>query len=157
MALGRRKRQRQSELWVPTAELPRAAGHPFYEKLNRLLAEARFDEFVEELCQPYYAEKLGRPGTPPGVYFRMLFVGYFEGLDSQRGIAWRCTDSNSLKTSLVPFPPEEFRAAGSVGSPCPTSACADLLTSYIRHGARTLRSTVLLPKAGAKPLNWKRH
>jgi len=100
MALGRRKRQRQSELWVPTAELPRAAGHPFYEKLNRLLAEARFDEFVEELCQPYYAERLGRPGIPPGVYFRMLLVGYFEGLDSQRGIAWRCADSNSLKTFL---------------------------------------------------------
>jgi len=100
MALGRRKRERQSELWVPTAELPRAVGHPFYERLNRLLAEAGFDEFVEDLCQPYYAERLGRPGIPPGVYFRMLFVGYFEGLDSQRGIAWRCADSNSLKTFL---------------------------------------------------------
>ena len=100
MALGRRKRERQSELWVPTAELPRAVGHPFYERLNRLLAEAGFDEFVEDLCQPYYAERLGRPGIPPGVYFRMLFVGYFEGLDSQRGIAWRCADSLALKAFL---------------------------------------------------------
>ena len=100
MALGRRKRERQAELWVPTADIPAAAGHPFYERLNRLLAEAGFDEFVEELCRPYYAERLGRPGIPPGVYFRMLLVGYFEGLDSQRGIAWRCADSNSLKSFL---------------------------------------------------------
>ena len=100
MALGRRKRERQSELWVPTAAVPRTPGHPFYERLNRLLAEAGFDEYVEDLCRPYYAERLGRPGIPPGVYFRMLLVGYFEGLDSQRGIAWRCADSNSLKTFL---------------------------------------------------------
>ena len=100
MALGRRKRERQSDLWVPTAELPRGSGHPFYEKLNGLLAEAGFDEFVEELCRPHYAERLGRPGIPPGVYFRMLFVGYFEGLDSQRGIAWRCADSLALKRFL---------------------------------------------------------
>ena len=100
MALGRRKRERQSELWVPTADLPRGPGHPFYEKLNELLAEAGFDEFVEELCRPHYAERLGRPGIPPGVYFRMLLVGYFEGLDSQRGIAWRCADSLALKRFL---------------------------------------------------------
>jgi transposase len=100
MALGRRSREEQAELWVPTAELPRGPGHPFYEKLNELLAEAEFDEFVEELCRPHYAERLGRPGIPPGVYFRMLLVGYFEGLDSQRGIAWRCADSLALKSFL---------------------------------------------------------
>ena len=100
MALGRRKRERQAELWVPSADLPRGPGHPFYEKLNELLAEAGFDEFVEELCRPHYAERLGRPGIPPGVYFRMLLVGYFEGLDSQRGIAWRCADSLALKRFL---------------------------------------------------------
>ncbi len=100
MALGRRKRERQTELWVACGELPRPAAHPFYEKLNGLLAEADFDDYVEQLCRPYYADDLGRPGIPPGVYFRMLFIGYFEGLDSQRGIAWRCADSLALKRFL---------------------------------------------------------
>lgn len=99
MSLGRREVERQAELWVSTAALPRTAGHPFYEKLNQLLSEAGFDRFVEGLCAAHYA-KVGRPSIPPGVYFRMLFVGYFEGLDSQRGIAWRCSDSLALKTFL---------------------------------------------------------
>jgi len=99
MALGRRRDEQQQELWTPTAELPRTPGHPFYEKLNELLAEAGFDRWVEERCREYYAS-CGRPGIPPGVYFRMLLIGYFEGLDSQRGIAWRCADSNSLKRFL---------------------------------------------------------
>jgi transposase len=99
MALGRRDDEQQKDLWVPTVDLPRTPGHPFYEKLNELLAEAGFDRWVEERSRPYYAER-GRPGIPPGVYFRMLLIGYFEGLDSQRGIAWRCADSSSLKTFL---------------------------------------------------------
>ena len=100
MALGRRKRERQTELWIASGDLPRAGGHPFYQKLNGLLDQAGFDDFVEELCRPFYADDLGRPGIPPGVYFRMLFIGYFEGLDSQRGIAWRCADSLALKQFL---------------------------------------------------------
>ena len=99
MALGRRDDERQADFWTVTADLPRAPGHPFYEKLNELLREADFDRWVEARCAAYYA-KSGRPGIPPGVYFRMLLVGYFEGLESQRGIAWRCADSNSLKTFL---------------------------------------------------------
>jgi len=99
MALGRRKRDRQERL-VATSSLPQSPGHPFYQNLNRLLDEAQFDEFVEKLCQPYYADGRGRPGIPPGVYFRMLFIGYFEGLDSQRAIAWRCHDSRSLQSFL---------------------------------------------------------
>lgn len=99
MALGKRK-QEQQELLVATTSLPQSPGHPFYQKLNRLLGEAKFDEYVEGLCRPYYAAKLGRPGIPPGIYFRMLFVGYFEGLDSQRAIAWRCHDSRSLQSFL---------------------------------------------------------
>lgn len=99
MALGKRRREQQS-LLVSTTSLPRSPGHPFYEKLNRLLAESQFDEYAEELCRPYYAEGVGRPGIAPGVYFRMLFVGYFEGLDSQRAIAWRCHDSRSLQSFL---------------------------------------------------------
>ena len=99
MALGRRSAERQQELWVATQELPRSPGHVFYDTLNDLLAEAGFDLWVEELCRPYYA-KSGRPGIPPGVYFRMLLTGYFEGIGSQRGIAWRCSDSRSLREFL---------------------------------------------------------
>ena len=98
MALGKRKPQ-QNELFIPTAKLATGPGHPFYTKLNEVLAEAGFDEFVERLCAPYYKEG-GRPGIPPGVYFRMLFIGYFEGLDGQRGIAWRCADSLALRSFL---------------------------------------------------------
>jgi transposase len=102
MAMGRRKADRQERLFVAAAELPKSQGHPFYKALNRLLAEAGFDRWIEQRCQPYYAqvEKRGQPSLPPGVYFRMLLVGYFEGIDSQRGIAWRCADSLSLRDFL---------------------------------------------------------
>ena len=99
MAMGRRqKRVRQEQLWTPTAELPVSAGHPFYERVNRLLDEENFDEFVENVCTPFYAAKMGRPGLAPGIYFRLLMVGYFEGIDSERGIAWRASDSLSIRS-----------------------------------------------------------
>lgn len=97
--MGKRKREEQ-ESWVATSDLPTSPGHPFYQKLNGLLAEAGFDDYVEKLSEPYYAKEVGRPGIPPGVYFRMLLVGYFEGLSSQRAIAWRCSDSRSLQSFL---------------------------------------------------------
>jgi transposase len=102
MAMGRRKRERQDSLFVMARGLPKSPGHPFYRKLNELLAEAGFDRWIENRCRQYYAteEKRGQPSIPPGVYFRMLLVGYFEGIDSQRGIAWRCADSLSLRTFL---------------------------------------------------------
>jgi transposase len=102
MGLGRRKDERQSELFVPHDRLPRSEGHAFYRQLNKLLAEAGFDRFVEALCAPHYQPSgtPGRPSIPPGVYFRMLLVGYFEGIGSQRGIAWRCHDSLSLREFL---------------------------------------------------------
>src|SRR4051795_8428594 len=100
MALGRRRSSHQGELFVTSADLPQSPGHTFYDRLNRLLAEAEFDRFVEDLCRPHYADEVGRPSVPPGTYFRMLFVGYFEGIDSQRGIAWRCADSLSLRAFL---------------------------------------------------------
>ena len=84
MALGRRKAEQQSEFWVPTADLPQSPGHPFYEQLNQVLAAAGFDRFGEERCRKFYAAKLGRPSVPPEVYFRMLMVGYFEKLPSER-------------------------------------------------------------------------
>jgi len=99
MALGRRESREQS-MWIATTALPRSPGHPFYQRLNGLLDQAGFDRFVEDLCAPHYAQEKGRPSIPPGVYFRMLFVGYFEGIDSQRGIAWRCSDSLSLREFL---------------------------------------------------------
>ena len=100
MALGRRRQEQQSSFWIAVEELPRSAGHAFYCKLNRLLREAEFDRHVESLCAASYHDTMGRPGIPPGVYFRMLLVGYFEGLGSQRGIAWRCADSLSLREFL---------------------------------------------------------
>jgi transposase len=78
---------------IATGALPRATSHRFYERLNRLLDECRFDIFVESLCKRFYAKTLGRPGLAPGIYFRLLMVGYFEGIDSERGMAWRAADS----------------------------------------------------------------
>jgi transposase len=100
MAMGSRKQEQQENLWVPTATMPTAPGHPFYRRLNDLLREHGFDAFAEETCQQFYHEQLGRPGIPPGVYFRMLLIGYFEGIDSERGIAWRCADSRTLSKFL---------------------------------------------------------
>jgi transposase len=96
MAMGTR-RERQEELWIPTCTLTRPAAHPFYERLNHLLAEHDFDRFVEGQCQRFYAATMGRPGLAPGIYFRLLLVGYFEGIDSERGIAWRAGDSLSIR------------------------------------------------------------
>ncbi len=100
MGMGHRPAERQADLWAVTTDLPQSPSHAFDDKLNGLLAEAGFDRYAEGLCQPYYADGKGRGSIPPGVYFRMLFVGYFEGLDSQRAIAWRCSDSLSLRAFL---------------------------------------------------------
>jgi transposase len=100
MSMRSRPKESQADLWIATTDLARTPGHPFYDRLNGLLAEAKFDPFVEELCRPFYAEGKGRPSIPPGVYMRMLLVGFFEGLDSERGIAWRCADSLSLRQFL---------------------------------------------------------
>lgn len=100
MAMGQRKDERQDELWVARAQMPEAPGHPFYRRLNQLLSERGFDGFAEGLCRKFYHDQLGRPGIPPGMYFRMLLIGYFEGIDSERGIAWRCADSRTLGAFL---------------------------------------------------------
>lgn len=96
MAMGHRGDEQQG-LFVPYTQLPKSDGHPFYEALGRILSEHEFDRFVEGLCAKYYARKMGRPGLAPGIYFRCLMVGYFEGIDSERGIAWRADDSLSLR------------------------------------------------------------
>jgi len=99
MALGRQG-ERQTDLMIGWAELPRSPGHAFYDRLQAVLVEAGFDRFAEAQCGPYYAEKRGRPSLPPGRYFRMHLVGYFEGIDSERGLEWRCADSLSLREFL---------------------------------------------------------
>ncbi len=87
-------------MWITTSDLPRTAAHPFYENMNRILNKAGFDAHVEKLCEPFYAERMGRPSLLPGRYFRLLLIGYFEGLDSERAIAWRTGDSFSLRRFL---------------------------------------------------------
>src|ERR1700719_572245 len=92
MAMGTRQSE-QGSLWVATAELPKSPGHPFYTRLNALLDADDFDGFVEGQCARFYAPVMGRPSLAPGRYFRLLLIGYFEGLDAERGISWRATDS----------------------------------------------------------------
>ena len=100
MAMGtRKKRERQEALWYG-GELPSAPGHPFFNRLNDLLDKAGFDVFCEERCARFYDQKLGRPSLPPGVYFRIMLIGFFEGIDSERGIAWRLADSLTLRQFL---------------------------------------------------------
>jgi len=100
MAMGKRRGPEQEGFFVTRAEMPRSSGHPFYRALERELRREKFDDFVEDLCSRYYHDSLGRPGLGPGVYFRCLLIGYFEGIDSERGIAWRVEDSLSLREFL---------------------------------------------------------
>jgi transposase len=100
MSLGKRgPNEKQEPIWIEAARLATPVGHPFYERLNRLLDTRGFDAFAESACRRFYA-KVGRPGLAPGVYFRALLVGYFEGIDSERGIAWRTADSLALRSFL---------------------------------------------------------
>lgn len=99
--MGQRDQQGKQELlWIAHTELPRTVAHPFYEQVNRLLEKHEFDRFAERECAQYYAARMGRPSLAPGVYFRLLLIGYFEGIDSERGIAWRAADSLGLRRFL---------------------------------------------------------
>ena len=100
MAMGQQK-DRQGDLMVSWSEMPRSPGHVFYDRLQLVLIEGGFDGFAEAVCQPYYAARMGAPSVPPGRYFRMHLVGYFEGIDSERGLEWRCSDSLSLREFLL--------------------------------------------------------
>ena len=105
MSLGRRRDEQQSSFWVSTEALGKGPRNAFYDRLNELLAEIDFDRQLEKAVEPYYA-RTGRKSLPPGVYFRMIFIGYFEDISSQRGIAWRCEDSRSLARFLGYAPGE---------------------------------------------------
>jgi transposase len=99
MAMGKRK-EKQRSFWVETTHLEAPGRHPFYSRVNEILDEARFDHYVERICRKYYAAMMGRPSMAPGVYFRCFLIGYFEGIDSERGIAYRVADSLSLREFL---------------------------------------------------------
>src|SRR3972149_5789783 len=100
MAMGRRRRGEQGALWIAAKGIAPAGGDPLYQQVNKILDAEGFDRFVEERCRPFYAEQVGRPSLPPAVYFRMLLLGYFEGIDSERGIAWRMADSLAFRRFL---------------------------------------------------------
>jgi transposase len=107
MAMGkRRRRAKQTSMWIATQDLPRSAAHPFYTRLTQILDKAGVDEYVEAICQRFYGDEIGRPGLPPGRYFRLLLIGYFEGLDAERAIAWRAADSFALREFLGLLLPE---------------------------------------------------
>jgi len=111
MAMGTRKdRERQEMLWLSSTEIRSTAAHPFYQRLNELLDEHGFDCFVEGECKQFYADKMGRPSLSPGMYFRLLLVGYFGGIDSERGIAWRAVDSGSPRQAVTEATRREIRA-----------------------------------------------
>ena len=95
----RKKRERQEGLWY-SGEMPTAPGHPFYKRLNEILDKTGFDDFCEASCAGFYHARLGRPSLAPGLYFRIMMIGFFEGLDSERGIAWRLADSLTLRRFL---------------------------------------------------------
>ena len=101
MAMSKRSGgEKQEDIWIAHTELAVAPGHPFYKRLNELLEGAGFDELVERLCARFYHARLGRPSLRPGIYFRALLIGYFEGIESERGIAWRLADSLALRRFL---------------------------------------------------------
>jgi len=99
MSIGKQQ-ELQNTMWIAYDQIPRGMGHAFYDRLQKILCQGGFDGFAEKLCAQYYALTNGRPSIPPGRYFRMLLVGYFEGIDSERGICWRCADSLSLREFL---------------------------------------------------------
>ena len=102
MAMGtRKKRERQEDLWVVSSEVVGTPAHAFYDRLNQILDQHHFDRNVEQLCRRYYKGRLGRPSITPGIYFRSLLLGYFEGIDSERGIAWRLADSLSMRKFIA--------------------------------------------------------
>lgn len=94
---GRGTRERQDELWVPTSALPRGGAHPFYDRVNAILSDNDLGAFVEWACRKFYPDQVGRPSLAPAIYFRLLMIGYFEGIDSERGIAWRLAASLALR------------------------------------------------------------
>ncbi len=136
MAIGKRK-LKQQELFVAATEIVKPASHPFYTKVNEILDQNKVDRRLEYLCKRFYAPTMGRPGLAPGVYFRMLLLGYFEGIDSERGIAWRVADSLSLRDFLGFNVTEETPDHSTISrtTPVDTGGNAQGGVSVVRQGA----------------------
>lgn len=129
--MGERQRDRQPPMWVEVTDLPTAASHPFYRRLNDLLREHGFDDFVEAQCASFYAETMGRPGLPPGIYFRLLLIGYFEGIDSERVIR-------------MEFGPRVLGARSIIGDPrSPQDAVTDQYENQVPRIVPSVRASVL--------------
>jgi hypothetical protein len=140
MAMGTRKdRERQEDLWVAYTDMAVGPGHPFYVRLNEVLDGEGFDLFVEKLCSKFYADKLGRPGLTPGIYFRSLMIGYFEGIESERGIAWRLKDSLSLRRFLGIALDEDTPDHSTILNNCRRPECAR--PNSIRSSVRRTRNS----------------
>jgi hypothetical protein len=127
MSMGKLERDRQPAMWVTTTDLPTAASHPFYRRLNQLLREHDFDDFVEAQCASFYAATTGRPGLPPGIYFRLLLIGYFEGIDSERCHADRDCDRRRRhrRLRLQGSPAHFLSHAAWPWSECDCKVCGD--------------------------------
>ena len=137
MAMGRRKGE-QTPMWVASTDLPVSPGHPFYAKLNAILDDAGFDRFAETECQQFYAPVMGRPSLAPGRYFRLLLVGYFEGLDSERGIAWRAADSLAVR-NFVGLGLDTVDSATELGLPVDTRDYGPAARVLLYLGVRSVR------------------
>src|ERR1039458_2082562 len=142
MAMGtRRQREKQEDLWIAHRELASAPGHPFYQRRNELLEAEGFDEFVESRCAKFYAARCGRPSLTPGIYFRSLLIGYFEGMGGERGSAWRLADSLALRRFLglsleerKPGPPTISRTRGLIDLETHASVFAWVLDVLAKRG-----------------------
>ncbi len=139
MAMGKRDREDQESSWVATADLPIAPGHPFYERLNKILSGNNFDRFVETRCRKFYAARMGRPSLAPAVYFRLLLIGYFEGIDSERGIAWRVADSMALRR-FVGYALTDSTADHSTISRAIHADILDFLARVLTTSAQSVRA-----------------
>ena len=157
MAMGTRQSE-QGSMWVAMAKLPKSPGHPFYARLSALLDAADFDRFVEEQCAKFYAPVMGRPSLAPGRYFRLLLVGYFEGIDSERGIAWRASDSLACavfcgcRWKSRPRIIRRFPGRGAPSTSRPTARCSrGCKSGWWRDCSRVKPSRLTPPSARRKP------
>lgn len=170
MAMGRRKREHQDSMWLAMKDVAAGPGSPFYAKLNEALAKAGFDRWLEELCAKFYADDVGRPGIPPGIYFRMLMIRYFEGIGSERGIAWRCplpsntTSSGWPRTPRLPSPGWFFTSAaetswGTRGCSTPTVGSparrAETNLTRCTPPYAVMRTRALAPSTGMPRIDWE--
>jgi hypothetical protein len=152
MAMGRRRRRpKQTSMWVATQDLARNAAHPFYARLNQIFEKADFDGYVEARWQRFYADEIGRPSLAPGRYVRLLLIGYFEGLDAERAIAWRAADSLALRQFfglVLPEAPPEHSTISRTRRLIDLETHEAVFTSVLRNSSDHERCTHVTPRSG---------